>query len=326
MKYSLFILKYSLTESRLGDVINGFRMKTLNLDPISPLWGHMLLSRMKVPFTYAWLSLPSRNCRIQSADTIRSSALIAKPPDWGSYINISGFSFLNQASSYTPPEDLMEFLKAGPPPVYIGFGSIVVDHPDELTQMIFAAVKKAGVRALVSKGWGGLGADIEVPEGVFLLGNVPHDWLFQYVSAVVHHGGAGTTAIGIAMGKPTVVVPFFGDQPFWGAMIYKAGAGPEPVPFKKMTEETLADSITTALGPEIQVAVKEMSAKIKNENGAEDAAASFHNIINMDSMRCLILPDRIATWRMKNSDIRLSTLAASVLIDHGIISLAQLKL
>lgn len=252
--------------------------------------------------------------------------MIAKPPDWGSYINISGFSFLNQASSYTPSEDLMAFLKAGSPPVYIGFGSIVVDHPDELTKMIFAAVKKAGVRALVSKGWGGLGADIEIPEGVFLLGNVPHDWLFQYVSAVVHHGGAGTTAIGIAMGKPTVVVPFFGDQPFWGAMIYKAGAGPEPVPFKKMTEETLADSISTALGPDIQIAVKEMSSKIANENGAEDAAVSFHNIINVDSMRCLILPDRIATWRMKSSDIRLSTLAASVLIDHGIISLAQLKL
>lgn len=280
---------------------------------------------MKVPFTYAWF-VPTRNYRARSADVTRSSALISKPPDWGSYINISGFSFLNQASSYTPPEDLTAFLKAGPPPVYIGFGSIVVDHPEELTKLIFQAVRRAGVRALVSKGWGGLGGDEEVPEGVFLLGNVPHDWLFQYVSAVVHHGGAGTTAIGIAMGKPTVVVPFFGDQPFWGAMIYKAGAGPEPVPFKKMTEETLADSITIALGVDIQTAVQEMSKKIDNENGAEEAALSFHNIINMDSMRCLILPDRVATWRIKNTNIRLSTLAAAVLIDQGIISLARLKL
>jgi UDP:flavonoid glycosyltransferase YjiC (YdhE family) len=217
-------------------------------------------------------------------------------------------------------------LKAGPPPVYIGFGSIVVDHPDELTKLIFAAVKRAGVRALVSKGWGGLGSDIEVPESIFLLGNVPHDWLFQYVSAVVHHGGAGTTAIGIAMGKPTVVVPFFGDQPFWGAMIFKAGAGPEPVPFKKMTEETLADSITIALGADVQTAVKEMSEKISNENGAEEAALSFHNMLNMDTMRCLLLPDRIANWRVKNTNIRLSSLAASVLIDNGITSLTRLKL
>ena len=297
----------------------------MNLDPISPLWGHMLLSRMKVPFTYTWSVPPAPEANALTHDS-RSSALIPKPSDWGSHINISGFSFLNQASSYTPPEDLMDFLNAGPPPVYIGFGSIVVDHPDELTKLIFAAVKRAGVRALVSKGWGGLGSDIDVPKDVFLLGNVPHDWLFNYVSAVVHHGGAGTTAIGIAMGKPTVVVPFFGDQPFWGAMVHKAGAGPEPIPFKRMTEESLAEGITIALGEDVQAAVKEMSKMISVENGAEAAAASFHNAVNIDSMRCLILPERIATWRIKNTDIRLSTLAASVLIDNGITSLEHLKL
>ena len=76
-------------------------------------------------------------------------------------------------------------------------------------------MKLAKVRAIVSKGWGGVGAG-EVPDDVYLIGNCPHDWLFQRVSCVVHHGGAGTTAAGIALGKPTVVVPFFGDQPFWG--------------------------------------------------------------------------------------------------------------
>ena len=255
----------------------------------------------------------------------RSSALIPKPPDWGPYINITGFSFLSASTSYKPPDDLMEFLNAGPPPVYIGFGSIVVDEPNELTEMIFKAVKIAGVRALVSKGWGGLGGE-EPPEGVFLLGNCPHDWLFNYVSAVVHHGGAGTTAIGIAMGKPTVVVPFFGDQPFWGAMIFRAGAGPEPVPYKKMTAEILAESITKALGPEIKTHVKEMSEKIANEHGAEDAAASFHQAVNMDSMRCLLLPERVAVWRIKKTNIRLSALAAGTLIDNGYFELSNVKL
>jgi len=84
---------------------------------------------------------------------VRSPTLIAKPQDWGSHINITGFSFLSKSSTYTPPDDLAEFLKAGPPPVYIGFGSIVVDKPDDLTKIIFGAVKRAGVRALVSKGW-----------------------------------------------------------------------------------------------------------------------------------------------------------------------------
>lgn len=306
--YISYTMMELLAWQGLGDIINGFRVRTLHLDPISPLWGHMLLSRMKVPFTYAW-----------------SSELIPKPPDWASHINISGFSFLKQASSYKPPKDLVTFLEAGPPPVYIGFGSIVVDHPDKLTKMIFGAVKRAGVRALVSKGWGGLGEG-DVPEGIFLLGNVPHDWLFQYVSAVVHHGGAGTTAIGIAMGKPTVVVPFFGDQPFWGAMIHRAGAGPEPVPFKKMTEESLAHSITTALAPDVQTAVKNMSEQIAQENGAADAAKSFHQAVNLDTMRCLMRPDQVAVWRVKGTNIRLGILAASILLDAQIIRLPNLKL
>jgi len=191
--------------------------------------------------------------------------------------------------------------------------------------MIFGAVKRAGVRALVSKGWGGLGGD-EPPEGVFLLGNVPHDWLFKYVSCVVHHGGAGTAAIGIAMGKPTVVVPFFGDQPFWGSMIYRAGAGPEPVPFKKLTEESLAKSITTALGPGIQAAVKAMAARIADENGSADAAASFQRSINVDSMRCLLCPERVAVWRVKKTNVRLSALAASILLDEQLIHISQLKM
>lgn len=200
-----------------------------------------------------------------------------------------------------------------------------MDNPNELTEMIFSAVKKTGVRALVSKGWGGLGAE-EAPENVFMLGNCPHDWLFQYVSCVVHHGGAGTSAIGIAMGKPTVVVPFFGDQPFWGAMIFRAGAGPEPVPFKKMTADILAESITRALQPDIQSAVKEMSEKIAGENGAADAASSFHQSLNYDSMRCLLSPEHVAVWRVKKTNLRLSGLAAATLIDHGQMVLSDLKL
>jgi hypothetical protein len=123
-----------------------------------------------------------------------------------------------------------------------------------------------------------------------------------------------------------VVVPFFGDQPFWGAMIAKAGAGPEPIPFKKMTEDSLAQSITTALSPEIQEGVKIMSEKIAKEDGAAEAAKAFSNSIDMDSMRCLVSPDRVAAWRIKNSDIRLSLAASATLIDEGYLNMGQLKL
>lgn len=211
--------------------------------------------------------------------------------------------------------------------MYIGFGSIVVDDPNAMTTMIFEAVKKTGQRALVSKGWGGLGADqLGVPEGVFMLGNVPHDWLFEQVSCVVHHGGAGTTAAGIAAGKPTVIVPFFGDQPFWGAMVARAGAGPMPTAYKKLTADILADSIQEALKPSSLERAKEMKIKISKENGSETGAQYFHQMLDVDKMRCSILPEHAAVWRVKRTRIRLSALAAYVLAEKEVISFADLKL
>lgn len=176
-----------LTWQGLGDILNRFRKKCLGLDPVSLLWGPGMLQRLKVPHTYCW-----------------SPALIPKPKDWGPHISISGFYFLDLASNYVPAIDLRAFLDAGPPPVYIGFGSIVLDDPNAMTELIFDTARKTGQRVLLSKGWGGMGAD-ELhackPDNVFMLGNVPHDWLFKHVSCVVHHGGAGTTAAGITAGK-----------------------------------------------------------------------------------------------------------------------------
>ncbi|KAG4034668.1 hypothetical protein MFRU_002g00250 [Monilinia fructicola] len=305
-----YCLVEMMTWQGLGDVINRFRERALGLDPISLIWAPGMLSRLRVPYTYCW-----------------SPALIPKPKDWGKHISISGFYFLSLASSYTPEPDLAAFLADGPPPVYIGFGSIVVDDPNAMTTLIFEAVKKTGVRALVSKGWGGLGGDaLDVPEGVFMLGNVPHDWLFQHVSCVVHHGGAGTTAAGIATGKPTVVVPFFGDQPFWGAMTARAGAGPLPIPYKQLTADKLAAAITEALKPETLAKAQELGAKIKEEKGSEVGGKSFHDNLDIDSMRCSLAPHRVAVWRIKRTQTRLSALAANVLASENLISFADLKL
>jgi len=102
-----------------------------------------------------------------------SQSLIPKPDDWPAHLNVTGFSFLKLGSNYSPPDDLVAFLEKGPAPVYIRFGSIVVEDPRRLTQLIFEAVRLAGVRAVVSKGWGGIGLE-EVPEDVFMIGNCPH--------------------------------------------------------------------------------------------------------------------------------------------------------
>ncbi|KAH6679597.1 hypothetical protein B0J14DRAFT_614741 [Halenospora varia] len=302
-----------MTWQGLGDLINNFRVKTLGLEPVSTLWAPGQLYRLKVPYTYLW-----------------SPGLIPKPKDWGPEIDIAGFVFLDLASSFNPPEDLVKFLDAGPPPVYIGFGSIVVDDPDKFTKMIFEAVEKAGVRALVSKGWGGLGDENNTPDNIFMLENTPHDWLFPKVEAVVHHGGAGTTAIGLKCGKPTMIVPFFGDQQFWGSMIGKAGAGAEPIPYKDLDADGLAEGIKQCLTTEAREAAEKIAKDIEAEgDGAKNAVASFHRTLVLrghNSMRCAILEDRVAVWTLKNSNLRLCALAAELLVERKKIHWKQLRL
>ncbi|KAF7928034.1 uncharacterized protein EAE97_009832 [Botrytis byssoidea] len=301
-----------MTWQGLGDLVNNFRVKTLGLEPVSTLWAPGQLYRLKVPYTYLW-----------------SPGLVPKPKDWGPEIDIAGFVFLDLADTFTPPDDLVKFLDDGEPPIYIGFGSIVVDDPDRFTEMIFEAVKRAGVRALVSKGWGGLGGE-NTPENVFMLENTPHDWLFPKVKAVVHHGGAGTTAIGLKCGKPTMIVPFFGDQQFWGSMIGTSGAGADPVPYKELTADKLAEGIKQCLTDEAREAVEKIAKDIEVEgDGAQNAVKSFHRSLTLrgeHSMRCSILEDRVAVWTMKGTNLRLSALAAELLVERKKITWKQLRL
>ncbi|KKF95776.1 Sterol 3-beta-glucosyltransferase [Ceratocystis platani] len=294
----------------LADIINKFRVDVLELEALTVAWTPGILHRLQIPFTYCW-----------------SPALIPKPQDWSDHIDVSGFFMLDLASNYSPDQDLDAFLKAGPPPVYIGFGSIVVNDPDALTKLIFEAVRMAGVRALVSKGWGGLGGEsLQVPDNVFMLGNCPHDWLFKHVSAVVHHGGAGTSSAGIHAGVPTAIVPFFGDQPFWGSMIARAGAGPPPIPFAKLTALKLAEALIVCGRPDVRLKAKELGAKICQENGTMQGAQSFHKQLDIGDLRCSLLPHRTAVWKVKRSKVKLCAMAAALLVRNGLLSWSDLKI
>ncbi|KAG9657265.1 glycosyltransferase family 1 protein, partial [Aureobasidium melanogenum] len=183
---------------------------------------------------------------------------------------------------------------------------------------------------LVSKGWGGLGGD-NTPDNIFMLENTPHDWLFPRVRAVVHHGGAGTAAAGLKAGKPTMIVPFFGDQPFWGAMVSKAKAGAhEAIPYKNLDAEKLAEGIKQCLTDEARKNAEQIAESIAAEgDGAENAVKSFHRSLpfaGKRSMRCSILEDRVAVWKMKSSSLRLSALAADILVEQKKLSWKELRL
>ncbi|KAK6433847.1 hypothetical protein LTR95_009970 [Oleoguttula sp. CCFEE 5521] len=291
----------------VGVVINRFRAKCLGLDPVSVTWAPGMLQRLKIPHTYFW-----------------SPALVPKPKDWASHISVPGFAFL-ATPAYEPAADLVHFLESGPTPTYIGFGSIVLEDPDAMNRLVFEAAKLTGQRVLLSKGWGGMGG-MSVPDGVFMLEDVPHDWLFKRVSCVVHHGGAGTTAAGIAAGRPTLVVPFFGDQHFWGAMIARAGSGPRPIPHKRLTAAGLSEAIRFCLLPSTVSRAKELAGKIASERGTATGAESFHQHLNVDRLRCTLAPDRVAAWRIRHTRVRLSAFAACTLVNENLLDFKDLKL
>ncbi|KAL5614765.1 uncharacterized protein BROUX77_000602 [Berkeleyomyces rouxiae] len=296
----------------LGDLVNDLRIKKLSLDGLSAFWAPAALSRLRLPYTYIW-----------------SPGLVPKPADWGPDVDIAGFVFATNGTNYQPEPGLVEFLAASEePPIYIGFGSIVVDDPTEFTDMIFEAVRKAGVRALVSKGWGKLGGD-DVPDNIYMLGNIPHDWLFPKVRAAVIHGGAGTTAIALKCALPTMVVPFFGDQNFWGSMIAKSGAGPEAIPYKELTSDKFADGIKYLLTDEAKAAVQKLADCIARDgDGAENTVNLFHSHLDLkrDKMYCSILEGNTAVWASRWGHARLCPLVAAILVENKEISWKHLQL
>ena len=202
-----------------------------------------------------------------------SSTIIPHPSDWPASVHVTGYLFLADDSAWQPPAELQAFLEAGDPPVYIGFGSMAGRDPEQLAALTIEALAKSGQRGLLLTGWGGLNTS-SVPDNVLVVKSAPHDWLFPRMAAVVHHGGAGTTAEGLRAGVPSVIVPFVFDQPFWGARIKALGAGPAPIPIKQLTADRLARAIQTAVtDTNMKRRAKTCGEAIRAENGVGNAVA-----------------------------------------------------
>lgn len=200
-----------------------------------------------------------------------SSSIIPMQADWPDSIRISGYWFLDEHEDWQPSEELNTFLEAGSPPVYIGFGSMVDKEPERITKIALEALRLSGQRGILSAGWNGLGGE-KLPETVFKVGSIPHSWLFKRMAAIVHHGGAGTTAAALRSGVPQIITPFFCDQPFWGKRIFELGVGPKAIPYSKLTPEKLASLINMAVSDkEIKTKAKLLGETIDSENGVQKA-------------------------------------------------------
>ena len=203
-----------------------------------------------------------------------SEALLPRPAAWGDNIRVSGCWASDDGEDFVPDEALSAFLAEGPAPLYIGFGSMNSGDMRQIYQTAVDAVEQAGLRAVVSTGWAD--AEVTLPHSGrvrVLSSQVPHSWLFSRVSAVVHHGGAGTTMTGLRHGRPTLIIPFGGDQAFWGDRVHAIGCGPKAIPRTKATAGLLAAAMKDLAGnPAYAEKAAAVGERMRGENGVRLAA------------------------------------------------------
>lgn len=241
----------------LRPLLDEVRVRDLGLPRYSLSGPFVRLLRERAPVLYGY-----------------SPSVVPKPRNWGDFIRVTGYWFLD-APDWTMPADLSAFLAAGPPPVYIGFGSMGERDPAATTRLVLDAVARAGTRAILLSGWAGLAAG-DLPPTIHRIESAPHDRLLPHVAAVVHHGGAGTTAAGLRAGRPSVVVPFFADQPFWADRVRRLGVGPAPLARTTLTADALAAAIREALDDAAMRARAEaLGARIRAEDGVATAVGAI---------------------------------------------------
>ncbi|WP_028936423.1 glycosyltransferase [Pseudonocardia spinosispora] len=201
-----------------------------------------------------------------------SPSVLPRPTDWPASAHVTGYWWPERPPGWAPPSELADFLDAGPPPVFVGFGSMIPDHA-RLHEVVATAIARAGVRAVVQSGWAELGF---TGDDILCVEDLPHDWLFPRMAAVVHHAGAGTTGAGLRAGVPAVPVPVLVDQPFWADRLHRLGVAPPPLPLPDLTAGTLAAALRACLD---RPSYRDRAAGLGRRVRAEDGAAAVLSLL-----------------------------------------------
>jgi sterol 3beta-glucosyltransferase len=207
-----------------------------------------------------------------------SDAVVPRPADWPAEHAVTGYwrfdeDLRQRLGEAEPPEGLAEWLAAGSAPIFIGFGSMPVLDPAAMLTTTVALAKQMPCRIIVGAGWSRFSAE-QLPEDVRLVGAVNHDWLFPQCRAVVHHGGAGTTAASLRAGKPILICSVFADQPFWGRQLTDLGVGAH-LPFKHLSPKALERALRSLLRPEVAARAEALGARLRAENGVDRAVLAI---------------------------------------------------
>lgn len=226
------------------------RRKYPHLPPLTG-WPFSARSDHRTPILYAF-----------------SPHVLPPPADWGEDVHVTGYWFIDDPD-WRPPEKLLRFLDSGPTPIAVAFGSTSTRNPERMANLLREALALSGQRAVI------VGVEShfkDPPDTVFQLDAAPYSWLFARTSAVVHHGGAGTTGAGLMAGVPNIITPFTSDQPFWGHRVHALGAGPKPLPAKRLTVQTLSKSIIAAVSDqEMRARAEAIGTRICAEDGVSRA-------------------------------------------------------
>jgi UDP:flavonoid glycosyltransferase YjiC (YdhE family) len=228
--------------------VNAARRDVLGLPPLPLREVYGTLDARRTPLLYGY------------------SPAVAPSAEARAWVHVTGYWFLDRAADWEPPAPLVEFLAAGPPPVFVGFGGRL-DRSGETATVVVEALSRAGLRGILQSE---RPAGVSLPPDVFAIGAVPHDWLLPRMAAAVHHGGAGTTAAALRAGLPSVVVPDYADQPFWARRIHELGAGPRPVPRKRLSADRLAQAVGAAA---TDAAMRERATALGRRIEAEQGVA-----------------------------------------------------
>ena len=209
-----------------------------------------------------------------------SRHVVPPPSDWTDDIQTTGYWFLKEAPEWTPSRELQDFLEAGPPPIYVGFGSMAGRKPERLAGIVVESLEETGQRGIIATGWGGLKAQ-NLPPTILQITQAPHSWLFPRMAAIVHHGGAGTTAAALRSGRPSIVIPFFGDQPYWGSRLHELGVAPAPIPQKKLRPRDLTLALRSVLtDSRLRAKAERLGQKIRAEQGVESAVNFVERLLS----------------------------------------------
>jgi UDP:flavonoid glycosyltransferase YjiC (YdhE family) len=243
--------------------INRARRAALALPPL-PFGGQAAqMRRDRVPVLYGF-----------------SSIVIPRPADWDPWVHVTGYWLLGRAPDWQPPDELTAFLRAGPPPVYLGLGSVTDNAPARFLYTILEGIARSGQRLILMPGKHHL-ESTRLPKETLLITATPHDWLFPQLAGVISHGGSGTLATGFQAGVPVMAIPFFGDQYFWGRRAHELGVGPAPIPVERVTAENVAEAVTRlATDGDMRRRAAELGARLKAEDGVANAVAIIQQYLS----------------------------------------------